>query len=132
MFVVCEKWVETRTNCYIDSSSSSSTIAALLSHLDLVAQPWVTEGPKPSVCSWFSLQHPVSNWLKPSWHLVILLFNIHLLPLFFHLFTQVHLLIDGPVEGQYITIIPFLFFKITHVDIFFTSLFIPLTHTSYK
>ena len=45
MFVVCEKWVETRTDCYIDPSSSS-TIAALLSHLGWVAQPWVTEGSK--------------------------------------------------------------------------------------
>ena len=37
--------------------------------------------------------------------LVILLFNVHLLPLFFRLFTQVHLLIDGSVEGQYITLL---------------------------
>ena len=36
--------------------------------------------------------------------LVILLFNVHLLPLFFRLFTQVHLLIDGSVEGQYVQI----------------------------
>ena len=34
--------------------------------------------------------------------LVILLFNIHLLPLFFRLFTQLQLLIDGSVEGQYV------------------------------
>ena len=68
------------------------------------AQLWVTEGPKPSVCHWLSLWHLVSNWFEPSVHLVILLFNEHLLPLFFHLFTQVHLLIDGSVKGQYITI----------------------------
>ena len=37
--------------------------------------------------------------------LVILLFNVHLLPLFFRLFTQVLLLIDGSVEGQYVTIL---------------------------
>ena len=36
--------------------------------------------------------------------LVILLFNAHLLPLFFRLFTLVHLLIDSSVEGQYITL----------------------------
>ena len=36
-------------------------------------------------------------------HLVILLSHARLLPLFFRLFTQVHLLIDGSVEGQYIT-----------------------------
>ena len=38
--------------------------------------------------------------------LVMLLFNVHLLPLFFRLFTQVHLLIDGSVEGQYVTMLP--------------------------
>ena len=43
-----------------------STIAALLPHLGLVAQLWVTEGPKPSVCRWFSIRHLVPNWLKPS------------------------------------------------------------------
>ena len=43
-----------------------ATIAAFLSHLGWVAQPWVTEGPKPSVCRWLSIRHLVSNWLKPS------------------------------------------------------------------
>ena len=37
--------------------------------------------------------------------LVMLLFNIHLLPLFFRLFTQVHLLIDGSIESQYVTML---------------------------
>ena len=37
--------------------------------------------------------------------LVISLFNVHLLLLFFCLFTQVHLLIDGLVEGQYVTVV---------------------------
>ena len=40
------------------------TISALLSHLGLAAQPWVTEGPKPSVCRWFSRGHLVPNWLQ--------------------------------------------------------------------
>ena len=71
-----------------------------------LVQPGVTKDPKPSVCSWFSLRHPVSNWLKPSGYLVILLSNTHLLPLFFRFFTQVNLLIDSSVDGQYITIIP--------------------------
>ena len=48
--------LETGTDCYIDP-------AVLLSHLGWVAQPWVTEGPKPSVCRWLSIQHLVSNWL---------------------------------------------------------------------
>ena len=39
-------------------------IAALLSHLGWVAQPWVTEGPKPSVCRWLSRWHLVPNWLQ--------------------------------------------------------------------
>ena len=42
----------------------SLTIAALLSHLAWAAQPWVTEGPKPSVCRWLSLQHLVPNWFQ--------------------------------------------------------------------
>ena len=101
MFVVCEKWVETRTDCYIDPSSS-------LDHSSTSFASWLgllTKGLKPTVCSWFSLRHPVSNWLEPPGHLVILFSNTHLLPLFFRLFTPVHLLIDGSVEGQYITFV---------------------------
>ena len=104
MFVVCERWVGNG-----DRLLYWPKFFWPLQHFFLimawVAQPWVTEGPKPSVCRWLSLRHLVSNWLEPSGHLVILLSNIHLLPLFFRLFTQVHLLIDGSVEGQYITLI---------------------------
>ena len=46
--------------------------------------------------------------------LFILLFNVHLLPLFFRLFTQVHLLINDSVEGQYVTLMFWL-------RLFFTS-----------
>ena len=42
---------------------------------------------------------PVSTELDPPGHLLILFPNIHLLPLFFRLFTPVHRLIDGSVEG---------------------------------
>ena len=42
--------LEMGTDCYILTQSSSSTIAALLSHSRWAAQPWVTEGHKPSVC----------------------------------------------------------------------------------
>ena len=67
-----------------------------------VAQPWVTEGRKAlSLQPGSSRWHPVSDWLK---HLVIILSNAYLLLLFFCLFTQVHLLTDGSVEGQYITV----------------------------
>ena len=100
MFVVREKWVDTRTDCYIDRSSSLEHSSTSSSSWLGVAQPGVTKGPKPSVFSWFLLRHPVSNWLG---HLVILFSKFHLLPLFFRLFTLVHLLIDGSVESQYIT-----------------------------
>ena len=97
--------LETGTDCYI-LTQVLLTIAALLSHLGWVAQPWITEGPKPSVCRWLSIRHFVSNWLQLQltqavYVLVILLFDDYLLPLFFRLFTQVHLLIDGSVVGQY-------------------------------
>ena len=77
------------------SNTSFSSWLGLLNHGSLRAQS--------PLCSWLSLRHFVSNWLEPSGHLVILLSKVHLLPLFFRLFTQVHLLIDGSVEGQYIT-----------------------------
>ena len=40
------------------------TIAAFFPHLGWVAQPWVTEGPKPSVCRWLSYWHLVPNWFQ--------------------------------------------------------------------
>ena len=51
-------------------------------------------------------------------HLVILLSPVRLLPLFFRLFTQVHLLNDGSVEGQSITIIEFFFYQNSTSGIF--------------
>ena len=100
MLVVCERWVgDGDRQLHTDPSSSDHSI------LTGVAQPWVTEGPKPSVCRWLSHRHLVSNWLQLQLTqavcvLVIFLFNVHLLPLFFRLFRLVHLLIDGSVEGQ--------------------------------
>ena len=96
--------LEMGTDCYIDPSSSdhsstsfSSSWLGLLNRESLRAQsPLCASG------SHFSILSPTySNCPE---HLVILLSNAHLLPQFFHLFTQVHLLIDGLVEGQYITI----------------------------
>ena len=69
------------------------TIAVLLSHLSLGCSTGYHWEPKPSIYSWFSLWHPVSNSLEPSGHQVILLSNTHLLLLFFRLFKQAHLLI---------------------------------------
>ena len=58
----------------------------------------------PLSASWFSRWQPPANCFEPSGHLVILLSYVHLFPLFLCFFTLVHLLIDGSVEGQYITI----------------------------
>ena len=105
MLVVCEtvSWRRGKTATYW--SKVSLTIAALLSHLGWAVQPWVTEGPKASLCRWLSLRQLVSNWLQlqlpqATCVPVIFLFDVHLLSL---LFTQVHLLIDGSVEGQSIS-----------------------------
>ena len=51
MLVVCERWVGDKDGLLYWPPSSSSIIAALISHLGWVAQPWVTEGRKA-----FSLQ----------------------------------------------------------------------------
>ena len=119
------------------------TIAALLSHSGWAAQLWVTEGPSPQSGAGShsaGILSPNGTAIDSSclWHLVIFLFDTHLLPvgvricyhhqiqpcpqvkvifrylrldasvsLFFHLFTQMHLLIDGSVEGQYVTNISF-------------------------
>ena len=102
--------LETGTDCYIDPKFFFRILTE-------VAQPWVTEGPKTSVCHWFSLQHVVSNWLQLTQAicaLVILLFNAHLRLLFFRLFTQVHLLIDGSVKGKSITQILSYHVQVTH------------------
>ena len=100
MFVVWEKWVETRTDCHIDPSSSS-TRAALLSHLGFNQGSLRAQSPLSVAGSHFGILSPTDS-NRPG-HLVILFSYVHLLPLFFRLFTQVHLLIDGSVEGQYIT-----------------------------
>ena len=73
MFVVCERWAGDGDRLPQSSSDPKFfwpkvllIIAAFLSHLGWVAQPWVTEGPKPSVCRWLSIRHLISNWLEPS------------------------------------------------------------------
>ena len=77
-------------------------IAALLSDLGLICS---TEGHwGPSLLqagSHFGI--PVSDSLTAAGTLSIFFLNSHLLPLFFGLFTQMHLLIDGSIGGQNIT-----------------------------
>ena len=84
--------------------TSSSIIAALLSHLGWVAQTWVTEGRKALTLQAGSQAGILSpNDSNCPGHLFIILSHVHLLPLFFRLSIQVHLLIDDSVVGQYIT-----------------------------
>ena len=90
-------------DCYI-LTQVLLTIAALLSHLGWGCSTVGHWGPK-ALSLPLALTSASCPQLTPTdssrlWHLVILLFNVHLLPLFLHVFTQVRLLIDGPVEGQ--------------------------------
>ena len=102
---LCERdELETGTDCYIDpmfffdhssTSFSSSLGCSTVGH-------W---GPK-ALCLPLALTLASCPQLTQIvCALVILLFNVLLLPLFFRLFTQVHLLTDGSVKGQYITIV---------------------------
>ena len=92
------------TDCYIDpkfffdhSSTSFSSWLGLLNCGSLRAA-------KPSVYKLvLTLLAYCLQLTQAVCALVILLFNVHILPMFFRLFTQAHLLIDGSVVGQYIT-----------------------------
>ena len=69
MLVVCERRSWRREQTVILTKSSSSTIAALLSHLGWVAQPWVTEGlatlSRQADSHAGILSSTDSNWLEP-------------------------------------------------------------------
>ena len=78
MFLVCERWVETRADCYFDLSSADQSSTSSSSWLGLL-----NRGSLRAQSCWFSIRHLVLNWFEPSVHLVILLFNIHLLPLIY-------------------------------------------------
>ena len=80
------------------------TIAALLSHSGWAAQPWVTEGPSPlsgagshSAGILLQLELELTQDVCGIWLYNCLTYTC------FCLFPQVHLLIDGSVEGQYVT-----------------------------
>ena len=115
--------LETGTYCYIltpSSSDHSSTSFALWLGCTTVGH-W---GPMPSVWSWFSLRwHPISNWLKPS----VSWLYFCLTPTCFHLFTQVHLLIDGSVECHYVILE-----TTTHIGHFLSSHLVILILISYN
>ena len=130
--VVCERWVGDGTDCNILTPSSSNYSSTSFSFC-WAAQLGVTEGLKSSVWSWFSLpwtatQTPI-NWLQLTqaicgtslynclmptcflWvsqlHWIQPVHRSRWYPNIFNrmhlLFTQVHLLIDSSVEGQYVT-----------------------------
>ena len=93
---------ELGTHCYIltqsssdHCSTSSSSWLGLLNRGSLrAARPQLAScPPTDSNSNW--------NWPKPSVAPGYIIVSRHLLPLFLHLFTQVHLLIDGSVEGQW-------------------------------
>ena len=150
--------LETETDCYIltqSSSDYSSTSFAFWLGCSTVGH-W---RPKPSVWSWLSCGHLVPNWLQLElkltnssrpWHLVIWLFDTHLLPVgvrictefnhvhrsrwysdifdrihLFRLFTQVHLSIDDLIEGQYVTYVQtnnlWLILKFLPINCLFTN-----------
>ena len=94
--------LETGTDCYIDpssrdhSSTSSSSLLWWLNRGSLRAQ-----NPLSAAGSHSGILSPTDS-NRPG-NLVILLSDIHLLPLFLGLFILVHLLIEGSVEDQYIT-----------------------------
>ena len=125
-----ERWVETGTDCYIDQSSSldhsSTSFASWLGSLScgsLKAQP---------SASWFSLWYSCLNWLMAAGTLSIFFLNAYLVFLLFGLFTQVHLLIDGSVEGQYITLgvqLARFYRQLAHFELAFVKEFIYYTVT---
>ena len=87
--------METGTDCYTDPSSSLYYCSTSVASLAGVAQPWVTEGRKAIILqasSHFGILSSTASMAAGT--LCIFFPNIHLLPLFFRLFTQVYLLID--------------------------------------
>ena len=97
---MCERWVETGTDCYTDPSSSlDHSTTPFLSWL--VCSTMGPEGPALSLQTGSHADIPVSDCPTAAGTQSIFFLNAHLLPLFFALFTQVHLLIDGSVKGQY-------------------------------
>ena len=93
--------LETGTDCYIDPSSSCDhSCTSSSSWLGLLNRGhW---GPK-ALCLPLALTSASCPQLTRTVCAPGYIVYVHLLPLFFHLFTQVHLLIDGSVKGQYIT-----------------------------
>ena len=126
--VVCKRWMETRTDCYIDphfslhAMLSSRTHIALFLHLDWGCSTGGRWGQQPSG-GVLSLQAgsypglPVINWLNSRQHLPIFFHNAHLLPLLLPLIYTGASLIDGSVKGHYITLVGYLMSNPIHAYI---------------
>ena len=56
--------LETGTDCYILTPSSSDHKQHFFRILAGLLKPLVPEGPNPSVCRWISIRHLVPNWLQ--------------------------------------------------------------------
>ena len=95
--------LETRTDYYI-FTQVLLTIAALISHLGWGCST-VGHWAKALCLPWVSgiLSPTGPNWLWPPRAHGYMIVSSSLLPLFFRLFSQVHLLLDSSVEGQYVT-----------------------------
>ena len=98
------------TDCYIltpSSSDNSSTFFLILAGL-LNCGSLRAQNPLSAAGSQFGILSPTDLYSNSNrlWTWLYNCLCAHLLPLFFRLFTQVHLLIDGSVEGQYITLWP--------------------------
>ena len=93
--------LETGRDCYIltPSSSGHSSISFSSWQGCSTVGHW---GPK-ALCLPLVLTLASCLQLAPTPTGSSRLFDVHLLPLFFRLFTQVHILIDGSVESQYVT-----------------------------
>ena len=104
MFAACERWAGDKDRLLYWPQVLLATIAALLLHLGLCCSTGGHWGPKtlclPLALTSASYLHLSPTVCAPGYIIVY----VHLLQLFFRFFTQVHLLIDGSVEGQYITI----------------------------
>ena len=111
--MVCERWVETGTDSYIDPTSPLLTIARCVifkNPLSTFSASWLGLLNRASrvVLSLQAGPHsclPVSNWLNSRRYLPIFFYNAHLLSLLLPLIYTGSSLIDGSVKGQYITVV---------------------------
>ena len=113
--MVCERWVETRTGCYIDPTSSFDAMSSSKSHLALLphlgggCSTGDRRGTQPSesvlnLQAGFTLTFQIT-WLNSRRHLPIIFHNTYLLPLLLPLIYTGASLIYGSVKGQYIHIV---------------------------